>query len=419
MPPSPLAVLTFLLAAQEPLPSGGAAPSRPAGAASAPVAMLDQALAASEDVWGLRSLAEENGPTFAFFDALLPPLRYVNAAFREAPIVLADPRGRGKVRVNGDGSGLLARANHEYWLDVAAPPITFLVTDPAAAARDDPLLARPLQQGIEAHDVAFKAMVLREWWSLELGRLAEREQAGAMALQARADLLERARPRLERVVMEVDAWLARLDPEHGLLPKQAYCGDIATPVHNLHINASFWRGVRDLGLTCAEAGGELERAHAARLHVAAAALRQKVEAAVAKSVDLTTSPPFVPMALFGAEQAYPPSHRVDDRLLLEPGRALRGGVGDLRARGPAAALAARVPGEPWRALHGADPLRPALGAVRQHRGGRRPLHAAPCRAAAAARSRRRCGGRVLRQAGAGDDARHVAVRRGVEPAAAG
>ena len=510
-----------LLAAQEPIAPAPAARPGETAASATPLESLDEALAAATDAWGRRALAQPEGPTYEFFAALLPPLRYVNAAFREAPIVLADPRGRGKVRVNGDGSGLLARANHEYWLDVAAPPIAFLVEDQAATPPDtplrpfgaggrltgplelhdgwiprvtfrephaeievgvvgspaalaaaggslvhvrcralasrvrfalelgvsplqralfaepwraggqrleielaagagadvllaagptlpgqpdlakalglaghvppslpadwsqqaladwrhalgddfrlvtpeprvdaawratlagtlalfegdtllysaqngyhrtfqaecgdavralwrfgvpdseralDPLLARPLQQGIEAHDVAFKAMALREWWTLELGRLAELEKAGAMALQARTAVLARATQRIERVVAEVAPWLAQLDPEHGLLPKQAYCGDIQTPVHNLHTNASFWRGVRDLGLTCAEAGGALERDHAKRLMTAAATLRQKLEVAVAKSVDSTTSPPFVPMALFGAEQAYP------------------------------------------------------------------------------------------------------------------
>lgn len=481
-------------------------------------ATLEEALASRRDLWGEAALLQPGGPSYEFFAELLPPLRYVHAAFREAPLVLADPYGGPKVRVAADGSGLLLRAEQPYWSDAVAPPILCFVAEgadaPTAAAdwrpfgrggalrgepelragwipivtfreehaelevlvaptpkelapcvrlrvtargaarcfaiefgaaaacraigdarwqpagperlqatlhegesaalivaagnelpkttdlraafvaaggdpdalltdadarveRDwrealgssflldtpeprvdaawratlagtlmlfegdtllysaqngyhctfeaecgdalralwrygvpaterglDPLLARPLQRGIEASDVGWKAILLREWWELERARLADREAEGSARLVERADLLGRTQPRVERVLAEVDAWLAQLDGATGLLPKQAYCGDIATPVDNLHTNASFWRGVRDLGLICADAGGALARDHAERLAIAAAQLRTRIVAAVAKSTRHDVEPPFVPMALFGGEEPY-------------------------------------------------------------------------------------------------------------------
>ena len=55
---------------------------------------LDEALAARQDVWGLAAMAQPNGPSYEFFARLLPPLRYVNAAFRHYPIVLSAPNAK-------------------------------------------------------------------------------------------------------------------------------------------------------------------------------------------------------------------------------------------------------------------------------------------------------------------------------------
>ena len=48
--------------------------------------------AAREDVWAEAAIRQPGGPSYEFFKDLLPPLRYVNTAFRHYPIVLSAPR---------------------------------------------------------------------------------------------------------------------------------------------------------------------------------------------------------------------------------------------------------------------------------------------------------------------------------------
>src|ERR1035437_6333298 len=67
--------------------------------ASATLPTLDEALAAKQDVWGLAALRQPNGPSYEFFEKLLPPLRYVNAKFRHYPIVLSAPNAAQKARL--------------------------------------------------------------------------------------------------------------------------------------------------------------------------------------------------------------------------------------------------------------------------------------------------------------------------------
>ncbi|MBA3709904.1 MAG: hypothetical protein H0W83_13905, partial [Planctomycetes bacterium] len=71
-----------------------------------PIPTLDEALAAKTDVWGDAAIRQPDGPSYRFFAGLLPPLRYVNAAFRCYPIVLSAPRSPAKARLVGDGSGI-------------------------------------------------------------------------------------------------------------------------------------------------------------------------------------------------------------------------------------------------------------------------------------------------------------------------
>jgi hypothetical protein len=92
----------------------------------AAVITLDEALAARQDVWGLAAMREPNGPSYQFFEKLLPPLRYVNAEFRYYPIVLSAPNATQKARLTSNGSGLNARANLKTWKEVGVP-VTFHV----------------------------------------------------------------------------------------------------------------------------------------------------------------------------------------------------------------------------------------------------------------------------------------------------
>src|SRR5581483_9658079 len=87
---------------------------------------LNEAIASREDVWGLAAMAQPNGPTYAFFEKLLPPLRYVNAAFLHYPLVLSAPNSSQKARLISNGSSLNAIAGVKTWKEVGTP-VTFLV----------------------------------------------------------------------------------------------------------------------------------------------------------------------------------------------------------------------------------------------------------------------------------------------------
>ncbi|MDB6029147.1 MAG: hypothetical protein JWM68_5370, partial [Verrucomicrobiales bacterium] len=91
--------------------------------------------------------------------------------------------------------------------------------------------------------------------------------------------------------------------EHGLLPRERYCNDIATPIFSLNSNSKCWRGLRDLGAALGEMGDHVQ---GNRLTNTAAEFRTHILAAAVKSIDTTTKPPFVPVALFGEEKAVDP-----------------------------------------------------------------------------------------------------------------
>jgi len=147
-----------------------------------------------------------------------------------------------------------------------------------------PLLARPLQDGIPCSDVAYKLQLLA--WTHFFRRDAVWTRA-----------------QLSLVLPEAERALGWIEAETGLVPAQAYCGDIQTPCHNLYANAAFWRGLRDLALVLRDLGGA-EETQAARFEAAAATLRARVVEAVAASERTDVDPPFVPIALFGVEQPY-------------------------------------------------------------------------------------------------------------------
>jgi hypothetical protein len=91
--------------------------------------------------------------------------------------------------------------------------------------------------------------------------------------------------------------------ELRLAPKQQYCGDIATMVYSLTVNAKGWRALRDLSAVLTEAGDK----HEAESYAAnAAEFKKSVLAAIEKSVHRETSPPFVPVALYSDEPAHDP-----------------------------------------------------------------------------------------------------------------
>src|SRR5437016_10509245 len=64
-----------------------------------------------QDVWGEEAVHQPGGPSYEFFKDLLPPLRYVNTAFRHYPIVLSAPLAPVKARWVSNGSAVNARAD--------------------------------------------------------------------------------------------------------------------------------------------------------------------------------------------------------------------------------------------------------------------------------------------------------------------
>ena len=91
--------------------------------------------------------------------------------------------------------------------------------------------------------------------------------------------------------------------EHGLFPREQYCGDIHTPVQSINVNSKAWRAIRDLSAVLAEVG---EQAEADRYAQVARDFRKSVLAAIRESARPETTPPFVPVALYDHEPIHDP-----------------------------------------------------------------------------------------------------------------
>jgi hypothetical protein len=88
---------------------------------------LDEVLKSKLDLWGEAALKQPGGPTYEYFEKLLPPFRYVEAPFRVYPIVLSAPAAPEKVRLIGDGSQVNALARQLNWIGEKGTPVTFRV----------------------------------------------------------------------------------------------------------------------------------------------------------------------------------------------------------------------------------------------------------------------------------------------------
>ena len=91
--------------------------------AAEPLPTLEQALASKLDLWGEAAMRQANGPSYEFFEKLLPPPRYVNADFKCYPIVLSAPNSRVKARLISDGSGINLRGGARSWTDIGTPVV--------------------------------------------------------------------------------------------------------------------------------------------------------------------------------------------------------------------------------------------------------------------------------------------------------
>ncbi|MFN6054259.1 MAG: hypothetical protein ACK47R_25810, partial [Planctomycetia bacterium] len=82
---------------------------------------LKQAIASKQDLYGQLAMSQPNGPSYEFFENILPPPRYVNADFRHYPLLLSAPMGKVKARLISNGSGMNLRGGSRSWRDVGKP----------------------------------------------------------------------------------------------------------------------------------------------------------------------------------------------------------------------------------------------------------------------------------------------------------
>ena len=107
--------------------------SAPALAQPARLPSPQEMAASRTDAWGEAALRHPDGPSYEFFKGLLPPLRYVNTAFKHYPIVLCAPGHPVKARFVSNGSGINLRADKPpMWREVGTP-VAFFVGDKAEA----------------------------------------------------------------------------------------------------------------------------------------------------------------------------------------------------------------------------------------------------------------------------------------------
>lgn len=96
------------------------------------VPTYEEVLTSKVDLWGEAALSSPKGPTFSFFESLLPPLRYVDASFRHYPLVLSAPGATVKGRLISNGSQINALARQPNWRGEIGTPISIRVGDDLA-----------------------------------------------------------------------------------------------------------------------------------------------------------------------------------------------------------------------------------------------------------------------------------------------
>ena len=82
-----------------------------------------EAIASKADLWGDAAMHQSGGPSYAYFEKLLPPLRYVEANFGRYPIVLSAPGAKVKGRLVSDGSAINALARAPGWKNEQGTPV--------------------------------------------------------------------------------------------------------------------------------------------------------------------------------------------------------------------------------------------------------------------------------------------------------
>ncbi|MDH7480655.1 MAG: hypothetical protein QHH26_01605 [Armatimonadota bacterium] len=101
---------------------------------------VQEAINSRRDIWGELAMKQPNGPSYEFFEKLLPPLRYVSATFEHYPIVLCAPSGKVKARLVSNGSSVNALARTLTWRSEAGNPVIFYV------GRDEEVFGKDLSK---------------------------------------------------------------------------------------------------------------------------------------------------------------------------------------------------------------------------------------------------------------------------------
>jgi hypothetical protein len=146
---------------------------------------------------------------------------------------------------------------------------------------DMPRMIIPLldftRKGLEYHQAGIKLQLLtRYYW-----------------LSRDAEFVRQMQPRWQK---EVDRILNDRETSTGLLPREQYAGDIKTNIWSLNSNSNSWRGLREIATVLGQLG---DTAAASRYTNEAAGFRKTIIDAAMKSIDRSTTVPFVPLALFG------------------------------------------------------------------------------------------------------------------------
>jgi hypothetical protein len=140
------------------------------------------------------------------------------------------------------------------------------------------------RKGLEFHQAALKLQMLATYY-----RLTRDEK-----------YVRSIRPLWEK---ELNVILNGRQKSTGMLPREKYCGDIATMVYSLNSNSNCWRALRDMSSLLDDLG---EHDRAQQISQAAAEYRKIILAAIEQATRHDVNPPFVPIALSGEESPHDP-----------------------------------------------------------------------------------------------------------------
>lgn len=140
------------------------------------------------------------------------------------------------------------------------------------------------RKGLEFHQAALKLQMLADYFELT---------RDTKTIQAMRPLWEK----------ELKVILDGREKSTGMLPREKYCGDIATKVYSLNSNSNCWRALRDMSVLLDEIG---EHDRAQQLAQTAASYRKIILAAIDKATRRDVNPPFIPIALSGEESPHDP-----------------------------------------------------------------------------------------------------------------